>query len=407
MEWPGPRDDIAPDVIGTGGDSGLLDRWPWLRRARIVAFPVLAGAIIAVAVVVLPASHPAPASHGNASHGAARLSARQPARATISSKMAGKVLPGGIIAGGGADGHPWVMSVQNIADPGSGCQPAITVNDADADPLFPGPPRATPVGDPAFMAPGASAPGVGFAFMQVPADVVWVWLEPGPIYGLMLGMQPVTASACGERFRLVGFAYPLAGTLRIHESTSGSSRSYTVPAAVSDPRPTLADPQIDGVWQDADAAHAKVRSATLASGTAYGQRWSIRLDFGTAGDCFTLSTSYVDDSANAKPAQTSYCGPVNTPQGPDTIMALALGSPSSIGTGYAVSLGSGTARLTAQLSDGAEMAVMPVVADGRKYAAFFVPGPPVLTWLNWVNAGGQEIAGVQDLPRNGYTQFQP
>jgi hypothetical protein len=158
-----------------------------------------------------------------------------------------------------------------------------------------------------------------------------------------------------------------------------------------------------------DAAQAQVASTTLASGTAFGQRWSIRLTFGTAGDCYTLSTDYIDDSANARPEQTSLCGPVSTPQGPDTVMALALGSPASHGqgVGYAVSVGPATARLTPQLSDGTFLSVTPVVVDGRRYAAFFVPGPAHLTWLNWDNAAGKQIAGVQGLSPYGYTQFQP
>src|SRR5262249_14038070 len=152
-------------------------------------------------------------------------------------------------------------------------------------------------------------------------DTAWVWLEPTTVGGLMLGMQPVTVTSCGERFRLVGFAYPLAGTLRIHDSSPAASRSYTAPAALSDPRLSLADPQVDGVWQDTDIAHAQVTTATLTAGQAFGQRWSIRVAFGTAGDCFTLSTGYIDDSVNAKPQLASLCGPVSTLRGPDTIMA--------------------------------------------------------------------------------------
>ena len=352
-------------------------------------------AVVTAVTVLLPSSHPAarPAHHA--------------AGVTISSFMPDRVSPGGMFAGGSADGHPWQMSVQDIADPGARCQPGITLNGNDADPLFPGPPRLTPVGNPAFMTLGGAAPGVGFAFIQVPARTSWVWLDPGPIGGLQLGMQPATPSACGQRFRLVGFAYPLAATLRIHASTPASSSTYIVPSGISDPRVTLADPQINGVWQDADAAHAQVTIATLATGRAFGQRWSIQLAFGTAGDCFTLNTAYIDDSANAKPEQTSLCGPISTPRGPDTIMALALGSPaaSGQGVGYVVSLGPDTASLTAQLSTGSFFSVTPVVAAGRRYAAFFVPTPPHLTWLNWVNAAGKEIAGLQDLPSYGYTQF--
>lgn len=301
------------------------------------------------------------------------------------------------------------MAVQDIAGAGAQCQPAVTVNGMDADPLYPGLPQATPVGDPAFMAPGASMPGAGFAFLEVPADTTWVWLEPTTIGGLALGMQPVTVTSCGERFRLVGFAYPLAGTLLIHDSSPAASRSYTAPAALSDPRPSLADPQVDGVWQDTDIAHAQATTATLATGRAFGQRWSIRVAFGTAGDCFTLSTAYIDDSVNAQPELASMCGPVSTRQGPDTIMALGLESAAydGLGVGYAASVSTGAVRLTAHLSDGRIMSVTPVAVEGRRYAAFFVPGPARLTRLTWYDAAGQEIAHVQDPQEYGYTQFQP
>jgi hypothetical protein len=204
----------------------------------------------------------------------------------------------------------------------------------------------TPVGSLAFMRPGSAMPGAGFAIIRVPADVSWVWLDPAPVSGLMLGLSPVTITSCGERFRLVGFAYPLAGTLRINPSTATRSLRYTVPRALSAPQPSLAAPQIGGVWQDMDTARAQVAAATLATGRAFGQRWSIQLGFGTA-------------------------------------------------------------HLTARLSTGATFSVTPVVAAGRRYAAFFVPGPAHLTRLNWDNAAGQEIAGIQDLPDYGYTQFQP
>jgi hypothetical protein len=301
------------------------------------------------------------------------------------------------------------MAVQNIAGTRGRCQPAVTLNGMDADPLYPGPPRATPVGDPAFMAPGASMPGAGFAFIKVPAGATWVWLDPAPIGGLMIGVQPVTVTSCGERFRLVGFAYPLVGTLRIHDSFPAIATSYTAPAVLSDPRPSLADPQVDGVWQDTDSAHARVTTATLATGQAFGQRWSIRLAFGTAGDCFTLSTAYIDDSVNAQPELASLCGPVSTLHGPDIIMGLGLGSPPAydgLGVGYAVSVSPGIVRLTAHLSNGGLMSVTPVTVGGRKYAAFFVPGPTHLTRLNTDGAARQEITVVQGLPEYGYTQFQ-
>jgi hypothetical protein len=405
MAWPRPDDDPAPDVIGGGNEeSGLLARWPWLKRSGIITASLLAAAVIAAAVVVLSGSHPASSSRSTSLPGR-----RDEPRATISSKMLSRVQASGTFAFGTVAGRTWHMAVQNIAGAGAKCQPAVTVNGMDADPLYPGPPRATPVGDPAFMAPGASMPGAGFGFVKVAADTTRVWLLPANVGALTLGMQPVAVMSCGEHFRLVGFAYALAGTLHIHDSSPVGSTSYTAPAALSDRQLSLADPQVDGVWQDTDIAHAQVTTATLASGRAFGQQWSIRLAFGTAGDCFTLSTAYIDDSVNAKPELASLCGPVSTLQGPDTIMALGLGFPADdgLGVGYAVSVSPGTARLTAHLSDGGVLSVTPVTVDGQKFAAFFVPTPAHLIRLGWDNAAGQEIAGVLDLPEYGYSQFQP
>jgi hypothetical protein len=416
MAWPDPRDDLAPDIIGSGGeDCGLpacrarlarFTRRAGRTRRRWAAAAVLAAAAAAT-VLVLPAAHP-----GTGAPHPVRVFA--PGRddgpaVMISSLMNGTAGPGGVFAEGVADGHRWQLAVQDIAAPGSGCQPGVTLNGNDADPLFPRPAMLTPVGSLAFMTPGPAMPGAGFAIIRVPADVSWMWLDPAPVNGLTLGLPPVTITSCGQRFRLAGFAYPLAGTLRINASTPTGSRRYTVPRALSAPQPSLAAPQIDGVWQDMDTAHVQVAAAILATGRAFGQRWSIQLRFGTAGDCFTLGTAYIDDSANAMPEQTSFCGPVSTPHGPDTIMALALGSPAGTGqgVGYAVSVGPGTAHLTAHLSTGVTFPVTPVVAAGRRYAAFFVPGPARLTWLHWDNAAGQEIAGLHGLPDYGYTQFQP
>src|SRR5206468_11072735 len=69
--------------------------------------------------------------------------------------------PGGVFASGIADGHPWRLAVQNIADPGYRCIPAVTVNGTDADLVSPNP------GSSAAVALGPAAPGIGFAFVQV------------------------------------------------------------------------------------------------------------------------------------------------------------------------------------------------------------------------------------------------
>jgi hypothetical protein len=365
------------------------------RRARVAAIPVLAGVVAAAALLI-----PGP-------HRAARLTPLGQ-QAVITNTATG--LGSGAFAGGTADGRAWQLAVQDIADPGFRCLPGVSVNGNDADPLFAGPQplRQTPVGAPAFVTLGSELPGVGFGFIQVPADVDRLWLDP--VAGLQIGAAPVPVTACGQRFRLVGFAYPLTATLRIHTSFGDRPEgSYTVPSALSEPRASLDDPQVDGVWQSLDATHGQVASGTIASGSARGEQWSIRVMFGTAGDCFSISASPAGGDGASRPGQAAACGPISTPQGPSTIMVLPLGSSGrgGQGVGYAVSVGSGTASLSAELSDGSNVSARPLVVDGRKYAAFFVLGPLRMFWLNWVGGTGRPIAGTTGLPRSGVMQFLP
>src|ERR1035437_4837474 len=71
----------------------------------------------------------------------------------------------GVFASGTADGHAWRLAVQDIADPGYRCLPAITLDGTDADPVYPDP------GNVADVALGPADPGIGFAFAQVPAGL--------------------------------------------------------------------------------------------------------------------------------------------------------------------------------------------------------------------------------------------
>ena len=73
--------------------------------------------------------------------------------------------PGGVFASGTADGHPWRLAVQNIADPGYRCLPAITINGTDADQVYPAP------GNAAGVDLGRAAPGTEFAFIQLAAGI--------------------------------------------------------------------------------------------------------------------------------------------------------------------------------------------------------------------------------------------
>jgi len=402
-----PRDELADaDIISSGGeDSGAFAaaRWPELvrltrtirsRRARIIAIPVLAG-LVAAAAWLVSGSRPAARS----------ALGGQPAAITNSTAGLGS----GAFARGTADGQQWQLAVQDIADPGYRCLPGVSINGNDADPLFadPHPLRHSPVGNPAFVTVRSELPGAGFAFVQVPADADWLWLDP--VGGFQLGVAPVTVTACGQQFRLAGFAYPLAATLRMHLSFRDRPEgSFIVPAALSAPRASLLDPQVDGVWQGLDATDSPVATGTIASGNVFGVRWSIRVTFGKAGDCFSISTSPPSGSTAAGLWQMA-CGPISTPEGPSTIVVLPLGSPRPgvVGVGYAVSVGSGTDHLIAELSDGSNVSARPLVVDGRKYAAFFTPGQLRMFWLNWVDATGRPMAGTTGLPGYGYLQFWP
>jgi DNA-directed RNA polymerase specialized sigma24 family protein len=385
---PGPVPSVRLDQIGHRA------RRIRSRRARIAAVPVLAG-VVAAAALLIPDSHPA-----------TRL-VPPGQQAVVTNTTAG---PGsGAFAGGTADGRQWQLAVQDIADPGFRCLPGVSINGNDADPLFanPHPLRQSPVGDPAFLTLGSDLPGAGFGFIQVPADADWLWADP--VGGFQLGVAPVTVTACGQQFRLAGFAYPLAATLRIHVSFRDRPEgNYTVPSALSAPRTSFGAPQVAGVWQGLDVTQGPVASGTIASGNAFGVRWSIRVTFGKAGDCFSISTSPPSGSTAGGLWQMA-CGPISTPQGPSTIMVLPLGSPHPgvVGVGYAVSVGSGVDHLTAELSDGSNVSARPLVVDGRKYAAFFTPGQLRMFWLNWVDATDRPIAGITGLPGYGYMQFWP
>ena len=297
--------------------------------------------------------------------------------------------PDGVFASGTANGHPWRLAVQNVADPGYRCLPAIVINGTDADPVYPAP------GNAASVAPGQAVRGVAFAFIQLPAGV------GGVVVNGHQHLPAVIVNACGYRYHLVGFSYSLAGPLRIT-----LAKPYPGwPADVFVPTPTTQD---EGLWINIDTAEgapapAIVASATVASGTLPGgPGWIIKLQFGPGGDCYEFA-----DSLGG--SQMGYCGPVSTPAGPETIMALPLGfgAPGVGAVGYAVPVSPGTARVRAVLDNGSSVLATPRIVDGRKYVAFVVPSPRSLHRLIWLDAAGRVMASTTAVPQYGYTQFQP
>jgi hypothetical protein len=351
------------------------DGWPnWIRiKRRHVALLVLAAAVAGSTAFVMR-SHAAPPVTTVPASGA-----------------------GGVFAEGTDGSHHWQLAVQDIAGPGYRCVPGVTLNGADADPAV-----AAAASGPAFIEVGQ---GAGFAFLQLATDADQVWLDPAD--GVRISTTPVTVTACGRRFRLAGFAYPLTAALRMHiEYTDHPTATLTAPSAVTDPRPTFGEPQIAGLWQAMGATGPALADVVVAAGHATSEPWSVRVMFGPAGDCFMLAAGYLDDGVSSRPGWNLTCGPVSTPGGPDLVVALPLAAPAGEGpgVGYALSLGPGTTGLIARLSGGYTIQARPVVVDGREYAAFFVPVPYQLTGLTVVSAGGRR--STSDLPRYGYLQFR-
>jgi hypothetical protein len=299
--------------------------------------------------------------------------------------------PDGVFASGTANGHPWRLAVQNIADPGYPCRPAIVLNGTDADPVYPAP------GNLAAVALGPALPGVGFGFIQLPATVSGIALNG------QANIPAVTVTACGLSYHLAGFSYSLARTALVTVANPPASwpRALTVPQVSIEPPSPATTPENPGLWMNG----GETAPGVLDTGSVSGPGWSIQIQFGTGGDCYAFRAQ-----GSAGSAQMGYCGPVGTPDGPETIMALPLGIPSdhSAGaTGYAVQVSPATARLQATLSNGSSVQAAFCVVDGRRYAAFVVRDPLRLSRLTWIDARGRAMASTTALPQFGYVQFQP
>ncbi len=333
-----------------------------LRRAGAAAVGAGVAAIIAVSTLGLHASRPP------------------------TTAPSGPVTRDGFIASGTADGHAWKLAVQDIADPGYRCVPAITINGTDADPVYPDPENVGVVTlGPAFR-------GVGFGFIQLPAS------SSGISVNGQRHVPAVTTAACGYRYHVAGFAYSLEQAVQV--TVDHPPPGWPTDFPISQPLPPGVTPQSDGLWINTYGVHRETASGLLASGYLSGQEWSLQVLLGPGGDCYAF---------NGNGYQMGSCGPVSMPDGAETIMALPLGFPEAdIGaTGYAVPVSPGTAHLEAVFSNGSSKLVTPRVVDGRKYVAFIVPDPLQLARLTWLDAAGRVIASTTALPRYGYVQFQP
>jgi len=298
--------------------------------------------------------------------------------------------PGGVFASGTAGGHRWRLAVNNIADPGHGCVPAVTVNGTDASLVSPNP------GSSADVTLGAAAPGLGFAFVQVPNGIQALVVDGRET------IPAIAATVCGQHYRLVGLAYRLTRPPRL--TAAGAAVNwpavYQLPAISAASAPPGA-PQEDGIWNPVGSAAAAPVRAVLATGPT----WSIELILGASGACYDFNMAQSPGSP-----ETQVCSPISVPGGPETITALPLSYPPAgfrEPTGYVVQVSPRTAQLRAASSDGSVQLVTPTQAGGRRYAAFVIGTSLRLERLTWLDASGRAFATSTALPRDGYTQFRP
>jgi len=346
-----------------------------LRRAGAVAASLAVAGIVAGAALLPPPGTAGP---------------QEPPPLPVTVPAGGIAGPGGVFASGTASGHRWRLAVDNIADPGHGCVPAVTVNGTDASLITPNP------GSSADVTLGAAAPGLGFAFVQVPNGIQALVVDGRE------SIPAIAATVCGQHYRLVGLAYRLTRPPQL--TAAGAAVNwpavYQLPAISAASAPPGA-PQEDGIWNPVGSAAAAPVRAVLATGPT----WSIELILGASGACYDFNMAQSPGSP-----ETQACSPIGVPGGPQTITALPLSYPPAgfrEPTGYVVQVSPRTAQLRAASSDGSVQLVTPTLAGGRRYAAFVIGTSLRLERLTWLDASGRAFATSTVLPRDGYTQFRP
>jgi len=252
-----------PDIIGTAGEAGVVGhgrgrpQWWWY----VVAVGVFALAAVTTVASVSSSRRHAAAPHPSGVTGSLAQSAPRavPTQAWVAALNianwpmpgSGTAVPDGMIAGGvagrGVAGNSgWELAVRDVARPGQRCTAAVLLyrygTITDAYPIAPHPALRTPAGDLAFISLGDQSPGVGVALLQLDRPGAAL-ADPDRIGGFQIGVPILPVTACGHRYYLGGFAYPLAGALDL--SVAGNRASpvhYLMPARLT--RPT--EP---GVWQ--------------------------------------------------------------------------------------------------------------------------------------------------------------
>ena len=238
---PEGEDGPEPEIIGTADEGRARPHLRWY----VVAVGVFALAWVITVASMSSSERHAPGPLPTQAWVASLNIANWPMMPGSGTEIANGMIAGGVAGTGVAGNRGWELTVRDVARPGQRCTAAVSLylygKITDAYPISPHPASRTPVGNLAFIALGAHSPGVGVALVQLDAPGV-ASADPDRIGGFEIGVPIRPVTACGLRYYLGGFAYPLAGALDL--SVVGNSASpvhYLVPARLT--RPTA-----PGVW---------------------------------------------------------------------------------------------------------------------------------------------------------------
>lgn len=339
--------------------------------------------------------------------------------------------PGGVFASGTAFGHTWRLAVRNIAAPGLGCLPAVTLNGHQAD-LLPGrataagstsQPPASRVGYTGFLTllPGPHQVGYGFVAVHPGVTTVRVKLADRT----KLAAQPVTVTTCGTRFQLAGFAYTDANPTRITVFSGPAQTGTTATGWVpfTGHFHTIPPAPPTGMWEATpDGQSRPILTGVAGQGTAGRTQWHVDVELG-GGVCHGLSTETTSWTAcwngdcfsaganqpgHAQQWQSDTCVAIEPSPAvirlthlPAVGASLAKGGPPSPElTAYAGLVGARTAHAVAYLSDGTTRRLTPRVVGGRKYIALAVAKQLVVTKIELFDAARHPFAGLTSMPES-------
>lgn len=275
----GSQGSPEPDIIGTAGADRARPRW---RRYVVAGGALVLAGITAATSIASAGRHAAARRPGGVSASPARpappVPGAVPSQAWVAAlgianwPMPGSGSDSSMFAGGVAGNSGWELTVREVAGPGQRCAAAVVLSlsgpgaqpSADAYLLPPRQASRTPAGDLAFIALGAQSPGVGVGFVQLGAPEAQARADPGRTGGFVISVPFLTMRACGQRYYLAGFAYPLAGTLDVFvTSNNASTVRYLVPTRLSRPK-------TPGVWQSTRWASDAGESGPLSRAGNYG-----------------------------------------------------------------------------------------------------------------------------------------